>query len=245
MKFAVTSDLHGAPLSMSDMKQLKGVDTLLIAGDVFEMNRKIKNMVNFFNFIQDEYGVKNIIMTPGNHDHNIFEAYLEDHPEDTGESRRYDYIPRIYKDEMKEKCNLDILIDESITLDGIKIFGSPWSPHFLNWAFMKPEGALTYQYERIPTDTDILLSHTPPWVKDSDIDAVKWPGLDYHKCGSVALASAIKHYQPQYMFCGHIHSGDHNLLEIGKTKCYNVSYLGEDYEPHYPVFTFELNEHKK
>ena len=80
MKFAVTSDLHGSPLQEKDMGVLHDVDTLLIAGDVFEMNRKIKKMTNFFDRIQSEHGVKNIIMTPGNHDHNIFEAHLKSIP---------------------------------------------------------------------------------------------------------------------------------------------------------------------
>lgn len=245
MKFAVTSDLHGSPITDFDSKQLEGVDTLLIAGDVFEMNRKINKMVNYFNYIQEEYGVKNIIMTPGNHDHNIFEGYLENHPDDTGEARRYDYIPRIYKDEMKERCNLDILIDESMEIDGIKIYGSPWSPNFYNWAFMKSDAELDKRYEKIPDDVDILLSHTPPLIDGSDIDAIKWPGWDYHHCGSAALERAIAKKKPKYMFCGHIHSGDHNLLEFGDTKCYNVSYLGEDYEPHYPILKFKLNKEKK
>ena len=245
MKFAVTSDLHGSPLLEKDMGVLHDVDTLLIAGDVFEMNRKIKKMTDFFDRIQSEYGVKNIIMTPGNHDHNIFEAYLEKKPHDAGEARRYPYIPRIYPADMMENHNVRILIDESIELDGIKIYGSPWSPNFCNWAFMKSEGSLDLHYETIPNDTDILLSHTPPWVKDCSIDQIDWPHWEARKCGSIALPEAIKRVKPQYLFCGHIHSGSHKEFDIDGTKCYNVSYLGEDYEPHYPVFTFELNEHKK
>ena len=217
MKFAVTSDLHGSPLLEKDMGVLHDVDTLLIAGDVFEMNRKIKKMTDFFDRIQSEYGVKNIIMTPGNHDHNIFEAYLEKKPHDAGEARRYPYIPRIYPADMMEKHNVRILIDESIELDGIMI----------------------------PNDTDILLSHTPPWVKDCPIDQIDWPHWEARKCGSIALPEAIKRVKPQYLFCGHIHSGSHKEFDIDGTKCYNVSYLGEDYEPHYPVFTFELNKHKE
>lgn len=245
MKFAVTSDLHGSPLLEKDMGVLHDVDTLLIAGDVFEMNRKIKKMTNFFDRIQSEYGVKNIIMTPGNHDHNIFEAYLEDREDEAGTSRRYPYIPRIYKADLLENHNVRLLIDEAVELDGIKIWGSPWSPRFYDWAFMKSEGELSNRYDLIPRDVDILLSHTPPWKKECPIDQIDWLDWEPKKCGSVALTQAIEKIKPKYMFCGHIHSGSHKEFDIGGTKCYNVSYLGEDYEPHYPVFTFELNEHKK
>lgn len=245
MKFAVTSDLHGSPLLEKDMGVLHDVDTLLIAGDVFEMNRKIKKMTNFFDRIQSEYGVKNIIMTPGNHDHNIFEAYLEDKEDEAGTSRRYPYIPRIYKADLLENHNVRLLIDEAVELGGIKIWGSPWSPSFYNWAFMKSEGELSNRYDLIPRDVDILLSHTPPWKKDCPIDQIDWPDWEPRKCGSVALTQAIEKIKPKYMFCGHIHSGSHKEFDIGGTKCYNVSYLGEDYEPHYPILKFELNKEKK
>ena len=242
MKFAVTSDLHGSPLQEKDMGVLHDVDTLLIAGDVFEMNRKIKKMTNFFDRIQSEHGVKNIIMTPGNHDHNIFEAHLEEHPDDEGEARRYPYIPRIYPKEMLEDHNVRILIDEMVELDGIKIYGSPWSPNFCNWAFMKSENDLVETYKSIPHDVDILLSHTPPKVYDCPIDQIDWPGWEPEKVGSCALGEAIKEIGPKYLFCGHIHSGSHEEFDINGTKCFNVSYLGEDYEPHYPVKIFEYTK---
>jgi hypothetical protein len=39
--------------------------------------------------------------------------------------------------------------------------------------------------------------------------------------------------QPDYCFCGHIHSGNHELQEITGIHLANVSLVGEDYNIHY------------
>ena len=51
-----------------------------------------------------------------------------------------------------------------IELDcGIKIWGSPYTPEFNNWAFpLKTEEAKQELWQQIPNDIDILMTHGPP-----------------------------------------------------------------------------------
>ena len=57
--------------------------------------------------------------------------------------------------------NLNLLIDETINLNGLKVHGSPWSPTYGDWAFMKSEVELGNYWNMIPKDTNILLTHCP------------------------------------------------------------------------------------
>jgi Icc-related predicted phosphoesterase len=56
------------------------------------------------------------------------------------------------------------LQDQAVTIEGFKFYGSPWQPVFHNMAFNLPRGpALRAKWDLIPTDTDVLITHTPPW----------------------------------------------------------------------------------
>jgi hypothetical protein len=53
--------------------------------------------------------------------------------------------------------------NEAIEIEGIKIWGSPHQPAFCGWAFNIPRGGqCRLMAEKIPTDTDILITHGPP-----------------------------------------------------------------------------------
>src|SRR5437868_14484008 len=66
--------------------------------------------------------------------------------------------------------DLQILVDERTTVprsggtDGhLSVWATPWSNKFLRWAFMKYPGDLERVYAEIPDDTDVLVSHQPPY----------------------------------------------------------------------------------
>jgi Icc-related predicted phosphoesterase len=102
------------------------------------------------------------------------------------------------------------LEDSMIEIDGYKIFGSPWSPVFKDWAFMMEEHRLARVYERIP-EVDILITHTPPQGI-----------LDPHGFGSSALYEEIWRIKPQYHIFGHNHDG-YGILEKKGTTFINAS----------------------
>lgn len=126
------------------------------------------------------------------------------------------------------------LEDEEITIDGFKIYGSPWTPTFFDWAFMKDPGPdLRELWNRIPEGVDLLITHGPPYKI-----------LDF--CGknvgcsdlSEVLATKLK-YPPRFHVFGHIHES-HGCYTTQSTKFYNVSICNEHYVPVNPVTVFEI-----
>lgn len=53
------------------------------------------------------------------------------------------------------------------------------------------------------------------------------------------LADAILEKKPRYVFCGHIHTGDHAPARFGESEICNVSRLDEKYEIRYEPVAFE------
>lgn len=56
-----------------------------------------------------------------------------------------------------------ILVDEEVNINGLRIYGTPWTPRFYNWAFNVDRGAaILEKWKKIPSSLDILLTHGPP-----------------------------------------------------------------------------------
>jgi len=63
--------------------------------------------------------------------------------------------------------NCIYLEDSSTTVHGYKIYGSPWTPYFFGWAFNAQRGKECAEiWSKIPTDTEILITHGPPHGKN-------------------------------------------------------------------------------
>lgn len=128
--------------------------------------------------------------------------------------------------EALEAKNMYILIDEEVNIDGLRIYGSPWTPEFCNWAFMKEdtEEGLGKKFEHIPENLDILVTHGPPF---GFLD--KAPSAP--NVGSKELFMQISSKQPKYALHGHIHEGrtqgpnSDGIDQIGNTKVINCSLL--------------------
>lgn len=53
--------------------------------------------------------------------------------------------------------------DSGITIDGVRFYGSPWTPEFYGWGFNAERGdEIAAIWRRIPTETDVLITHGPP-----------------------------------------------------------------------------------
>ncbi len=97
--------------------------------------------------------------------------------------------------------NAHYLQDEGVQIDDINIWGSPWQPEFFNWAFNLPRGMpLRRKWRKIPSDTDILVTHGPARGRlDRTQDGVDtgcedlldeiekrlYPHLKLHVCGHI------------------------------------------------------------
>jgi len=109
------------------------------------------------------------------------------------------------------------LQDSARVIDGVRFYGSPWTPEFNGWAFNLPRGTLlAQQWALIPEDTDILITHGPPFgIGDAG-------GAGAGREGCQDLLARVKQITPKLHLFGHIHQG-RGRWEIGKTTFVNVS----------------------
>lgn len=98
--------------------------------------------------------------------------------------------------------NATYLLDDLVDIDGIKFYGSPWTPQFQHWAFMLPRGSreLKRKWFNIPDETEILITHGPMFGT-ADIAYGSHLGCASLQ-GRVLALRKLKHH-----FFGHIHEG--------------------------------------
>lgn len=210
MKIVAISDTHWRP---DIYNTLPSGDVLVIAGDysdgslvgLLQFNRTLERLL----LMQYQH----IVFVPGNH--NVYE---EENPTQTEEL--FSKNPRLH-----------YLVDTECTIDGIKFYGTPWSVEFNNWAFMLDEERLSQKFSNIPMDTDILITHTPPFGILDNIGA--------KHLGSHALETRILKVKPKIHFFGHIHEA-HGSEHSKYTDFYNVSILNDNYVVEYKPTVVEL-----
>jgi predicted phosphohydrolase len=94
-----------------------------------------------------------------------------------------------------------LLCDEAAIVEGIRFYGSPWQPEFMDWAFNLPRGAqLAEKWALIPDDTDVLVTHGPPF----GIGDRTWSGSHV---GCEDLLRRVRQVRPRLHVFGHIHEG--------------------------------------
>ena len=199
------SDLHGKILEV----QIPKCDVLVVAGDL-SMNGNAWWFLNFFVPVMEtnKNQFDKCIVVFGNHDDKI----------DLGD---------IYKEGIPDY--IEILFGTSIKYKGKKFFGNPYcksSPEIIDSLLNREEEVLKDIYSEIPEDTDVLITHQPPYGYG---DTVK--NQSYH-LGSESLMDRIRIVKPDIHIFGHIHTGK-KYEENNGTKFYNVSVLDEYYNVAY------------
>lgn len=164
-----------------------------------------------------------VVFIAGNHD-----FFLHKLMQDNAEENFREVLPK----------NVHYLRDSMVEINGIKIYGTPWTTKFCHWVFMKNETDLFIQYNKMPQDIDILLTHGPAYSLSDKILQLDGWNTPVHSLGSKSLLKVIKSRNIKYFFYGHIHSADHNIstltLDNGNDMKYCcVSILDECYNPTY------------
>jgi Icc-related predicted phosphoesterase len=187
MKIFAISDTHGRH---EQVVIPEGTDMLIHAGDFsnIKLPAMNHNEVNLFLIWLEQQPVKYKVIIAGNHDTSIESRFIT-------------------KKDFKDR-GIIYLEHESIEIEGIKIFGSPYTPEYHNWAFNRTRTKLGKIWDSIPDDTDILITHGPPkGILDS---ASRDKHVSEH-VGCSALFKKVLKTQPQYMIFGHIHDNGDNL----------------------------------
>lgn len=131
------------------------------------------------------------------------------------------------------------LEDSEVTIDGLRIYGSPWTPEFMNWAFNVRRGRpIQKKWDLIPAGLDILITHGPPM---GILDRV-W-GQEEH-LGCRELRDTVRRVKPRVHLFGHIHSGHGKMVYDSIVLCANVAICDEAYRPTYPATVIEIEARK-
>jgi len=148
----------------------------------------------------------------------------------------------------KTACpDVHLLYDQSVTLEGIKIWGTPVTPWFHDWAYNRARNEheaamyniplISEHYKNIPKDTNIILTHGPAYGILDELTYVDGTPKGQF-VGCVDLLNKIKEIKPDIHVCGHIHCGHGQKSQDGTT-FYNVSVCDEMYYPSNPVTIIE------
>lgn len=129
--------------------------------------------------------------------------------------------------------NCIYLEDSSVTIGGIKIYGSPHQPPFHDWGFNREEEEIKELWSGIPGDTDILITHGPP----HDILDMCYSGV---KAGCKHLKREIfERVKPKHHIFGHIHEASGRLEQAG-IDFINASSCNLRYKPVHQAYVFDM-----
>lgn len=210
MKIDCISDLHG------QLPKLDGGDLLIVAGDLTSTHF-LKEYDQFKTWFKKQKYRKKILIA-GNHD-----TFLDGNPSRFCTPDWFEYLE-----------------DSGTEFEGYKIWGSPWSLSFpginpICSAFTGQETELAKHFAKIPEDTDILITHSPPFGILDKNDA----GIH---CGSVSLRNHVMLVKPKIHIFGHIHEQGAKNIDLVCTQFHNVSIMDENYQPKNKPTTINLKE---
>ena len=162
--------------------------------DVYKNEPETRDFLNWYACLP----IKHKVLIAGNHDAVAFHRGKE------------------FKKLCKE-YSIDYLENESIEIEGVKIWGSPHTPQFGNWYFMKNRNKLDKVWQSIPGDVNIIVVHTPPkgimdlsYNRDHSIEM----------CGCSALRKQVLKIKPLLFLSGHIHNNK-DIMNAGTLKLAN------------------------
>lgn len=245
LKIVAIADLHG------ELPKIPECDLLLIGGDVcpvwnHERRYQSRWLRSEFSTWLIQQPAKAIVGIGGNHDFVL------------QESKTLGYeLPWIYLDNSEFEVN------------GLKIWGSPYSPKFGDWAFMREDRDLVEIWDEIPEDVNILMVHGPmqgilDYVPSYTYKRVLGTGIgsgpesrdryvpvpddgEGRSVGSSTLRWKLeygKFSNLKIFVCGHIHEGygtkEMEGLGDGKLLVINASLRDGAYEPVNPPIEFSL-----
>lgn len=125
---------------------------------------------------------------------------------------------------LAEHPSITYLQDAGVEIEGVKFWGSPWQPWFLDWAFNAPRKGdkLRRMWNRIPIDTEVLITHGPP---HGTLDQVfGGPHL-----GCEELTIRLASVRPRVHVFGHIHA-NYGVAQSKSTTYVNASSCTEEYQ---------------
>ncbi len=177
MNLVFISDTHGK--HKQTLREALTGDIIFHSGDFVGDHNSVMAYELFFKWYS-ELNFTHRILIAGNHDMHMENTF----------KKQYLY----------DNYGITYLCNETVELEGIKIYGSPHTPHFYNWFFTKSRGReLEEIWKKIPEDTDILLTHGPPFGIGDNVRN--------ELTGCIDLLHRVLELNLKIHSFGHIHEG--------------------------------------
>ncbi len=202
VKIVAVADTHGFHNDLT----IPDGDIFLHAGDISAYGRETD--LGDFNAFLGRLPHRTKLVIAGNHD-----FIIESDPQGSA----------------KILSNCTYLQDAACVVDGIHFYGSPWQPWFHDWAFNLPRGdEIRAKWELIPGDTQVLITHGPPYGHGDRTDQ----GI---RVGCQDLLEIVEHIRPLVHVCGHIHEA-YGITSNKHTQFINASVVDRGFRlSHTPV----------
>lgn len=204
MKIVCISDTHGQHRKF----EIPEGDVLVFAGDLMTDGKNWPEIGDFNAWLGTLPHRHKVVIT-GNHD-RLFES----NP----------YFSRGLL------TNCTYLENSGCEIDGVKFWGSPYTPTFCGWAFNSTPEELRRHWGLIPNDTDVLITHGPPY----GISDVAVGGGEHLGCVDLLKKFLDFRANPKLHVFGHIHGsgGQSSFLNPNhgvRTRFVNASLVNEAY----------------
>ncbi len=142
--------------------------------------------------------------------------------------------------------NVHFMDEGLVEIEGRKIWCSAWTPYFHNWAYnamttLEDANKLQKPYikdiwDRIPDDTEILITHGPPY---GVLDDVMRMNINWNVGCSDLMKRIYQLDKLKVHIFGHIHEGHGSRVLDGK-HFYNVAICDSWYLASNPITEIEL-----
>lgn len=218
------SDLHGS------IPELEGGDLLIIAGDLTGIDAP-EEYLTYFQWLSEQH-YERIVWIAGNHDG------LLANDKALRQIKSSEFFPT-----SQYAQKIEYLKDSGTEFKGLKIWGSPWTPTYQEWYFMKDRGPeIKQMWDKIPLDTNILVTHGPPFgILDSVAGFYSDKGIEV---GCQDLKNKIMDLKKlQLHVFGHIHES-HGVKKLRQTTFVNASIMNVDFDPENKPIRIILDECK-
>lgn len=217
MKILVISDTHGLHDLVPDLPE---ADVFIHAGDFMNGGKDINEIIRFNKWLENvPVPAERRFVVAGNHDMMFDEHHISSGPQEAARARRH-------------LTNCVYVEDEEVTVRGVKFYFSPWTPEFFGWGFNAARGEeISKFWKLIPNDTDVLVTHGPPY---GILDQITPDKSDHLGCEDLNVR--VAQIWPKYHIFGHIH-GSRGMEHYGPplpggTTYVNASFLTERYRAH-------------
>ena len=181
MKCWLVSDTHNRH---SELHIPEGIDLVIHCGDESESRQEWRNEPEARAFFEwySALEIATKIFVPGNHSTAIERGLIR--PEE---------YPQVH-----------FLIHQEMECNGLKIFGSPYTPQFFDWAYMRSREALGLIWQSLPAGVDILITHGPP-KGALDVTLDRKSAKPIHVGSQSLMRHVVNRVQPKIHAFGHIH----------------------------------------